>query len=100
LGQCRQFIAAYLPEARVVSVASTAAAAEIVSTQDDADADSAAICSKICLQLFAGLEILHEGVQDEHGELVELDPFPRDDFPFLGPPPLPYSNSDFEWIKR
>jgi len=66
LGQCREFIAANLPEARVVSVASTAAAAEMVSTQDDAAADSAAICSKICLQLFADLEILHEDVQGEH----------------------------------
>jgi hypothetical protein len=69
LGQCRQFIAAHLPEARLVSVASTAAAAEAISTQADTAADSAAICSKICLQLFADLEILHEGIQDEHSEL-------------------------------
>ena len=69
LGQCRKFITAHLPEARLISVASTAAAAEMVSTQNDAAADSAAICSKICLQLFADLEILHEGIQDEHSEL-------------------------------
>jgi len=68
---------------RVVSVASTAAAAEMVSTQDDAAADSAAICSKICLQLFADLEILHEGVQDEHSEL-NFDRFPRDELPVSG----------------
>lgn len=41
----------------------------MVSTQDVDAADSAAICSKICLQLFADLEILHEGIQDEHSEL-------------------------------
>ena len=70
MGQCRQFIAAHLSEAQLVNVASTAAAAEVVSTQADAAAaDSAAICSKICLQLFADLEILHEGIQDEHSEL-------------------------------
>ncbi|KAI0307713.1 Prephenate dehydratase-domain-containing protein [Multifurca ochricompacta] len=64
LGQCKQFIATHLPAARLVSVASTAAAAQIVSTQSDA-ADCAAICSKVCLQLFADLEILHEGIQNE-----------------------------------
>jgi hypothetical protein len=72
LGQCRQFIAAHLPEAKLVSVASTAAAAAAISTQADAAADSAAICSKICLRLFADLEILHEGIQDEHGESNSL----------------------------
>jgi hypothetical protein len=65
----------------VVSVPSTAAAAKMVSTQDDAAADSGAICSKICLQLFADLEILHEDVQDERSEL-NSDSLPRDDFPF------------------
>jgi len=72
LGQCRQFIAGHLPEARLVNVASTAAAAEVVSTQADAAADSAAICSKICLQLFADLEILHEGIQDEHNNFTRF----------------------------
>jgi prephenate dehydratase len=68
LGQCKQFIAAHLPEAKLVSVASTAAAAETISTQADVAADSAAICSKICLRLFADLEMLHEGIQDERSE--------------------------------
>ena len=89
MGQCRQFIAAHLSEAQLVNVASTAAAAEVVSTQADAAAaDSAAICSKICLQLFADLEILHEGIQDEHSELqntifrmlFSLHPPPLTDF--------------------
>ncbi|KAH9984662.1 Prephenate dehydratase-domain-containing protein [Russula compacta] len=66
LGQCRRFILEHLPEVQLVSVASTAAAAEEISTQADSAADSAAICSKICLQLFANLEILYEGIQDEH----------------------------------
>ncbi|KAI9445301.1 PDT-domain-containing protein [Lactarius indigo] len=66
LGQCQRFLAAHLPEAQQVSVASTAAAAEVVSKQPEATADCAAICSKICLQLFANLELLHEGIQNEH----------------------------------
>ncbi|KAH9082184.1 PDT-domain-containing protein [Lactarius deliciosus] len=66
LGQCQRFLAANLSEAQQVSVASTAAAAEVVSKQPDATADCAAICSKICLQLFADLELLHEGIQNEH----------------------------------
>lgn len=70
LGQCRQFLATYLPAAQLVKVPSTAAAAEAVSTH--ADDDSAAICAKICLQLFGNTEILHEGIQDSHGE-VESD---------------------------
>jgi len=64
LGQCQQFIATHLPAAQPVFVASTAAAAEAVSKQPDAT-NSAAICSKVCLQLFADLEILHEGIQNE-----------------------------------
>jgi len=90
LGQCRQFIAAHLPEAKLVSVASTAAAAETISTQADAAADSAAICSKICLRLFADLEMLHEGIQDERSEsnplslFGELFPSPfSDETPFV-----------------
>lgn len=69
LGQCRQFIATYLPTAQLVKVPSTAAAAEAISTPaDDDDADSAAICSKICLQLFGNIEMLQEGIQDSQGE--------------------------------
>jgi hypothetical protein len=69
LGQCRQFLATYLPAAQLVKVPSTAAAAEAVSTRaDDGAADSAAICSKICLQLFGNIETLQEGIQDSHGE--------------------------------
>jgi prephenate dehydratase len=83
-GQCQKFITAHLPEARLISIASTAAAAEMVSTQDEAAADSAAICSKICLRLFADLEILHEGIQAEHSELnsTSFFFFPRGGFPF------------------
>jgi hypothetical protein len=69
LGQCRQFLATYLPEAQLVKVPSTAAAAEAISTRTDDDAaDSAAICSKICLQLFDNIEVLQEGIQDSHGK--------------------------------
>ena len=86
LGQCRKFITAHLPEARLINVASTAAAAEMVSTRDDAAADSAAICSKICLQLFGNLEILHEGIQDEHSELNSNSIFSERWLLTLGPP--------------
>jgi len=72
LGQCRQFLAAHLPAARLVSVASTAAAAEVVSKQTDDAGDSAAICSKICVQLFANLEILREGIQDEQDNFTRF----------------------------
>jgi len=69
LGQCRQFLATYLPAAQLVKVPSTATAAEAVSTRADDDAaDSAAVCSKICLQLFGNIEMLQEGIQDSHGE--------------------------------
>jgi prephenate dehydratase len=68
LGQCQQFLATHLPEAQLVSVASTAAAAEALSKQPDVSADCAAICSKICLQLYPNLELLHEGIQNEHRE--------------------------------
>ena len=71
LGQCREFLGTYLPKAQLVKVPSTAAAAEAVSTRADDDvADSAAICSKICLQLFGNIEMLQEGIQDSHGEFA------------------------------
>jgi len=72
LGQCQRFLATHLPEAQLVSVSSTAAAAETVSKQPDATADCAAICSKICLQLFADLELLHEGIQNEHDNFTRF----------------------------
>ena len=71
LGQCARFLVTHLPSAKLVKVSSTAAAAETISTQaddDGDDADSAAICSKICLQLFDNLEILQEGIQDSQRE--------------------------------
>ena len=69
LGQCQQFLATHLPAVQLVKVPSTAAAAEAISTRADDDAaDSAAICSKICLQLFGNIEMLQEGIQDCAGE--------------------------------
>jgi len=74
LGQCRQFLATYLPAAQLVKVPSTAAAAEAVSTRaDDHDAaDSAAICSKICLELFGNVEVLQEGIQDSQDNFTRF----------------------------
>ena len=75
LGQCARFLVTHLPAAKLVKVSSTAAAAETISTQaddDDDDANSAAICSKICLQLFDNLEMLQESIQDSQREFNDL----------------------------
>lgn len=73
LGQCRQFLATCLPAAQLIKVPSTAAAAEVVSTRADDDAaDSAAICSKICMQLFGNIEVLQEGIQDSQDNFTRF----------------------------
>ncbi|KAL0577336.1 prephenate dehydratase [Marasmius crinis-equi] len=63
LGQCRGFLAKYLPGAATMKMTSTAAAAEVVA--NTSGSTRAAICSKICLKMFQGLELLEEGIQDE-----------------------------------
>lgn len=64
LGQCARFLDRHLPGVKKEGVPSTAGAAERVS-KDEHMSDAAAICSKFCTRLFPGLEILHEGIQNE-----------------------------------
>ncbi|KAG7086436.1 hypothetical protein E1B28_002390 [Marasmius oreades] len=63
LGQCNGFLTKHLPDAATTKMTSTAAAAETVSKS--AGSTCAAICSKLCLKMFEGLELLREGIQDE-----------------------------------
>ncbi|KII93555.1 hypothetical protein PLICRDRAFT_152397 [Plicaturopsis crispa FD-325 SS-3] len=67
LGQCSRFIAQSIPGAVLEKVPSTAAAAQMLSTPGGLDnsTECAAICSRLCVTVFDGLEVLHEGIQDE-----------------------------------
>jgi prephenate dehydratase len=48
-------------------VASTAGAAKtIAESEGERGHTDAAICSKICVGLYEGLEVLREGIQDEN----------------------------------
>ena len=69
LGQCAQFLATHLPGVKKESTPSTAGAAEKVSKDEDMR-DAAAICSKFCTRLFPGLEVLHEGIQNESRTVI------------------------------
>jgi hypothetical protein len=67
LGQCRKFISENIPGASTVKMASTSAAAQALSTSPTKNINpfkSAAICSKMTVTIFDGLETLREGVQD------------------------------------
>ncbi|KAF5390305.1 hypothetical protein D9757_002839 [Collybiopsis confluens] len=63
LGQCRKFIAKNLPNSAISKTTSTAAAAETVSRSTTLNV--AAICSKVCVTMFEGLDLIKEGIQDE-----------------------------------
>ncbi|KIK71104.1 hypothetical protein GYMLUDRAFT_185503 [Collybiopsis luxurians FD-317 M1] len=63
LGQCRKFLAKKLPSVAISKTTSTAAAADAVSRSKTSNV--AAICSKICTNIFESLEVLEEGIQDE-----------------------------------
>lgn len=69
LGQCKGFLSKYLPSASLVKTPSTASAAKDVLSSSSSPY-CAAICSKLCATLFTGLEVLHEGVQDENSEYL------------------------------
>ncbi|KAF5375245.1 hypothetical protein D9758_000184 [Tetrapyrgos nigripes] len=64
LGQCRGFLSKHLPNASRKKMDSTAAAAEALLRSPDG-LKSAAICSKVCVTMFEGLQMLYEGIQDE-----------------------------------
>jgi prephenate dehydratase len=65
LGQCQDFLNAYLPNAARVKVTSTALAAHSLLSSPRSHA---AICSKVCATLFDGLEVLRESIQKETSE--------------------------------
>jgi len=68
LGQCSKFLADRLPEAVRVKTSSTSAAAQALlsDAEEDDTLHSAAICSDLCAEVFDGLEILYEDVQDNN----------------------------------
>ncbi|KAJ7684965.1 Prephenate dehydratase-domain-containing protein [Mycena polygramma] len=86
LGQCRGFISQNFPSASLEKMASTAAAAEAVLTSSNA----AAICSKLCVTVFDGLELLFEGIQDRNSNFTRfyvLSAAQNTELPL--PPPTP-----------
>lgn len=54
----------HIPNAELVCLASTALAARTVANNTEVCGD-AAVCSKICVSIYSGLEVLVEGIQDK-----------------------------------
>jgi len=71
LGQCQAYVARHLPGATMVKVASTAGAAKTLAETEGASTD-AAICSKICADIYNGLEVLLENIQDENSNFTRF----------------------------
>lgn len=72
LGQCRNFISTNIPAASTVKMPSTAAAAQALLSAPNPNRDPfkcAAICSRIVVTIFNGLDVLREGIQDTEGKL-------------------------------
>ncbi|KAF8480649.1 Prephenate dehydratase-domain-containing protein [Gautieria morchelliformis] len=65
LGQCKGYLEQHVPGAALVRVASTAGAAQMLAASDSRCTD-AAVCSKICANIYEGLDVLAEGIQDEN----------------------------------
>lgn len=61
LGQCQRWLKEHAPDAELIKVASTAGAAKMISSREEA-----AICSRICVDLYDGLAVIAEGLQDEN----------------------------------
>ncbi|KAG8980315.1 hypothetical protein FRB94_010297 [Tulasnella sp. JGI-2019a] len=62
LGQCTRYLKQHLSQAATRETTSTAAASRLVL--EDSTGQTAAICSKLCVELYAGLELLEENIQD------------------------------------
>ncbi|KAF8622892.1 hypothetical protein AX15_006657 [Amanita polypyramis BW_CC] len=60
LGQCQAFLKIHLPDVEQMRMPSTASAARALLENPP---DCAAICSRLCVSMFNGLEILREGIQ-------------------------------------
>lgn len=67
LGQCQGYLRAHFPDAKLVSVGSTAGAAKMVAETEGPCAD-AAIGARICAELYDDLKVSADGIQDEQGE--------------------------------
>ena len=61
INQCRHWLSLYCPEAQLMAVQSTAAAAELATQQPY----TAAIASRFCTTLYPALQVLAEGIQDQ-----------------------------------
>jgi len=71
LGQCSQFLSERLPESKTVKTPSTAYAASLL-LEDEYGLNSAAICSRICVNLYEGLDMLYEGIQNEKSNFTNF----------------------------
>lgn len=69
LGQCRQFISTHFPNASTMKMPSTAAGAEALLVDNGGwnPFRSAAICSRMIINVLDGLQVLREGIQDTQG---------------------------------
>ncbi|TDL28498.1 PDT-domain-containing protein [Rickenella mellea] len=73
LGQCKTFLERYLPLASVIKTSSTAEAARMLADPTNVDAStSAAICSKLCADLYPVLDVLQEGIQNAETNLTRF----------------------------
>lgn len=75
LGQCSRYLSEHFPNACREKMPSTAAAAQSLldetSTSEDGG-ESAAICSSVCIQTFAGLELVQKGIQNESANFTRF----------------------------
>ncbi|KAF7322792.1 Prephenate dehydratase domain-containing protein [Mycena chlorophos] len=70
LGQCAAFLGREFPGVVLEKVSSTAGAAETISR--DSTRDCAAICSRMCVDVFEGLEMLFESIQDAQNNFTRF----------------------------
>ncbi|KDQ05925.1 hypothetical protein BOTBODRAFT_39877 [Botryobasidium botryosum FD-172 SS1] len=88
LGQCSQFISTHLPHATLSRATSTAAAARsLLEDQGDGWKQRAAICSRICIKLYAGLEIIWEGIQNSQNNYTRFFVLSAKGVTLPSPPP-------------
>jgi prephenate dehydratase len=59
-----------MPNASVEKMASTSGAAQALTSPEYKTSGCAAICSKICAEIFDGLDVLLEGIQDKDGPFI------------------------------
>ncbi|PIL31581.1 hypothetical protein GSI_06283 [Ganoderma sinense ZZ0214-1] len=74
LGQCSRFLSERIPNAVLMKVPSTSAAANAVACcgEGSGEPESAAICSAHCADMFDGLEVLETGIQNERSNTTRF----------------------------